>query len=437
MDPKKLGRFSFMGSRPFLTLSARNNRIIVKEIDTPTVLYDNPFDVLGRYLNRYRLDVTEAPVPFISGAVGYLSYDLGHHIEKLPRKAVDDISVPEMLFGFYDLILAYDHETNNAYLISSGFPKMDETKRRVRAWARMDEIKNKLEQKLTSKKSFNNLTHRNNVLQGNFTKKNYVDAVKKARRYIIDGDIFEVNLSQRFKTELPMPPYELYLRLREKNPAPFAAYIGFDPVKIVSASPERFLRVSGNKVETRPIKGTIKRGENAKEDLIQAKRLLNSAKDRAENMMIVDLERNDLGRVCIYGSIKVSELAILETFPTVFHLTSTITGQLQKDKDNIDLLKATFPGGSITGAPKIRSMEIIDELEPTRRGVYTGSLGYISFNGNMDVNIVIRTFIIKGKKVYFQFGGAVVYDSDPRDEYEETLLKAKALINALGRDNLK
>jgi len=157
MDPKKLGRFSFMGSRPFLTLSARNNRIIVKEIDTPTVLYDNPFDVLGRYLNRYRLDVTEAPVPFISGAVGYLSYDLGHHIEKLPRKAVDDISVPEMLFGFYDLILAYDHETNNAYLISSGFPKMDETKRRVRAWARMDEIKNKLEQKLTSKKSFNNL----------------------------------------------------------------------------------------------------------------------------------------------------------------------------------------------------------------------------------------------------------------------------------------
>jgi len=275
------------------------------------------------------------------------------------------------------------------------------------------------------------MTRKNYVIQGNFTRNNYINVVKKARLYIIDGDIFEVNLSQRFTTNITIPTYELYRCLRRINPAPFAAYLGFDSVKIVSASPERFLRVNGKKLETRPIKGTIKRGKTTAEDLKQAQKLLNSVKDHAENMMIVDLERNDLGRVCVYGSIRVTELAVLETFPTVFHLTSTVTGQLREDKDNIDLLKATFPGGSITGAPKIRAMEIIDELEPTRRSVYTGSLGYMGFDGNIDLNIVIRTFIVKGKKVYFQVGGAVVYDSEPRGEYEETLLKAKALVNAL------
>ena len=268
-------------------------------------------------------------------------------------------------------------------------------------------------------------------LAGGFTHQEYVAAVEKARQYIIAGDIFEVNLSQRFEAELSTTPYELYRWLRQINPAPFACYLGFDEVSVVSASPERFLRVRGDWVETRPIKGTRPRGKTPEEDETLANELVSSVKDRAENIMIVDLERNDLGRVCRFGTIKVTELAILEVFPTVFHLTSTVEGNLREGKNGIDLLKATFPGGSITGAPKVRAMEIIDELEPTRRSVYTGNIGYLSFNGDLDLNIAIRTFLVKGSKAYFQVGGAVVYDSDPEAEYQETLDKARALINAL------
>jgi para-aminobenzoate synthetase component 1 len=255
--------------------------------------------------------------------------------------------------------------------------------------------------------------------------------VENVREYIRAGDIFQVNLSQRFEADLSIPPYELYQRLRKINPAPFASYLDFDGVSVVGASPERFLKVQGDWVETRPIKGTRPRGKSAAEDRALADELLASIKDRAENVMIVDLERNDLGRVCRYGTVRVTELAILETYPTVFHLTSTVKGRLCEDKDRIDLLKATFPGGSITGAPKVRAMEIIDELEPTRRSVYTGSIGYLSFSGEMDLNIVIRTFLVKGGRAYFQVGGGIVYDSEPEAEYVETLDKAKALIQAL------
>jgi para-aminobenzoate synthetase component 1 len=240
-----------------------------------------------------------------------------------------------------------------------------------------------------------------------------------------------VNISQRFETDLTVKPYQLYQRLRTINPAPFSAYLNFDGITVLSTSPERFLRVDGDMVETRPIKGTRPRGENPEQDARLAHELMSSIKDNAENVMIVDLERNDLGRVCQYGSVVVTELAILETFPTVFHLTSTVIGKLKPGISRIDLLKATFPGGSITGAPKVRSMEIIDELEPTKRSVYTGAIGYLSFNSNLDLNIVIRTFLIKGKKAYFQAGGGIVYDSDPQSEYEETLHKVNALIQAL------
>jgi para-aminobenzoate synthetase component 1 len=269
------------------------------------------------------------------------------------------------------------------------------------------------------------------ILKGNFTHQEYVKAVEKARQYIIAGDIFEVNLSQRFEAELSITPYDLYRRLRQINPAPFACYLGFDEVSVVSASPERFLRLRGDWVETRPIKGTRPRGRTPQEDDELANELLNSPKDRAENIMIVDLERNDLGRVCRYGTVKVTELTILEVFPTIFHLTSTVIGRLREGKNGIDLLRATFPGGSITGAPKVRAMEIIDELEPTRRSVYTGSIGYLGFNGDLDLNIAIRTFLVKERKAYFQVGGAVVYDSEPESEYQETLDKARALVDTL------
>ena len=321
------------------------------------------------------------------------------------------------------------------YLISTGFPELDENKRLGKARQRLEYLKEQLVSislKVANKDSSNKIAKKTDaVLMSNFTPEAYKQAVAQARDYIIAGDIFQVNLSQRLETEIAIHPYELYRRLREINPAPFASYLNFSDVVVVSASPERFLRVEGDLVETRPIKGTRPRGKDDLEDEKFSQELLNSEKDRAENVMIVDLERNDLGRVCRFGSVKVTELAILETFPTVFHLTSTVVGRLKPGLSRVDLLKAAFPGGSITGAPKVRAMEIIDELEPTRRSVYTGSIGYLSFHESLDLNIVIRTFLIKENRAYFQVGGGIVYDSDPEAEYQETLDKARALIQAL------
>ena len=435
MDAHKLGRYSFIGSEPFLVMSTQGNDIILTRGAQESRLSGNPFDVLGHFLEVYRLDSGASPVPFTGGAVGYFSYDLCHFIERLPGTAVDDLKLPECYFGFYDLILAFDNLQGKTYIISNGFPELRETERMARASQRLNEMRARLAEASPSAADAQfGLTPspvEQVTLKGGFTHREYVAAVEKARQYIIAGDIFEVNLSQRFEAELSVTPYELYRRLRQINPAPFAGYLGFDEVSVVSASPERFMRVQGDWVETRPIKGTRSRGKTPEEDETLASELLSSAKDRAENIMIVDLERNDLGRVCRFGTVKVTELAILEVFPTVFHLTSTVVGRLREGKNGIDLLKATFPGGSITGAPKVRAMEIIDELEPTRRSVYTGSIGYLGFNGDLDLNIAIRTFLVKGGQAYFQVGGAVVYDSDPEAEYQETLDKARALIDAL------
>lgn len=435
MDPHKLGRYSFIGSDPFLVLSTRGSESALSRGAEKSYLSDNPFDILNHWLEVYHLDSAASPVPFVGGAVGYFSYDLGHFIERLPSRAVDDLKLPECYFGFYDLVLAFDNLQGKVYVISTGFPELKEATRKERARQRLDAVKNKIAGVSRSRRGAPLMPLSFSVqpvtLKGGFTHQEYVTAVEQARQYIIAGDIFEVNLSQRFEAELTISPYELYRRLRQINPAPFASYLGFDEVSVVSASPERFLRLQGDQVETRPIKGTRPRGKTPEEDEALANELLNSPKDRAENIMIVDLERNDLGRVCRFGSVKVTELAILEVFPTVFHLTSSVVGRLREGKNSIDLLKATFPGGSITGAPKIRAMEIIDELEPTRRSVYTGSIGYLSFNGDLDLNIAIRTFLVKGGKAYFQVGGAVVYDSEPEAEYQETLDKARALIDAL------
>ncbi len=435
MNPHKLGRYSFIGSDPFLMLSTRGNEGTITQGTKKSDFYGSPFDLLGYFLKIYHLNSGSSPIPFIGGAVGYFSYDLCHFIEQLPSSAIDDLKLPECHFGFYDLVLAFDNLKGKNYIVSTGFPELEEPKRMERALKRLNEMKTQLvnvpetstEAVPMPVSSLMELA----PIKGGFTHKEYVTAVEKARQYIIAGDIFEVNLSQRFETELSITPYQLYKRLRRINPAPFASYLGFNGLQVISASPERFLRLQGDRVETRPIKGTRPRGKTPESDEILANELLNSPKDRAENIMIVDLERNDLGRVCRFDSIKVTELAILEVFPTVFHLTSGVVGRLREGKNGIDLLKATFPGGSITGAPKIRAMEIIDELEPTRRSVYTGSIGYLSFSGDLDLNIAIRTFLIKGKRVYFQVGGAVTYDSDPEAEYQETLDKARALFQSL------
>ena len=432
MDPGKLGRYSFMGSDPFLVLRSRGEEITLIRDGKEEARRGNPFDMLGEFLDGYTLDTSQTEIPFVGGAVGYFSYDLGHFIERLPDTAVDDLHLPEGYLAFYDAVVAYDHLGGKAYIISTGFPELEEGKRISKAEARLRELRNDVLLSPPPPMIEDAAYNADAELISNFTHDGYLKAVAMAREYIGAGDIFQVNLSQRFETELTVSPYELYRRLRRINPAPFANYFGFDGVSVVGASPERFLRVRGGRVETRPIKGTRPRGKNPREDKQLAESLLASVKDRAENVMIVDLERNDIGRVCRYGTVNVTELAVLETYPTVFHLTSTVVGQLSQGKNRIDLLKATFPGGSITGAPKVRSMEIIDELEPTRRSVYTGSLGYLSFDGNMDLNIVIRTILIKDKRAYFQVGGAITYDSEPEAEYLETLDKGRAMVRALG-----
>ncbi len=431
MDHQKLGRWSFMGSDPFLVMRSRGDDITLIKDGVEEKRRGNPFDVLGELLNKYKLEHNQAGIPFTGGAVGYLSYDLGRFIENLPAKAVDDLNLPECYLCFYDALVAFDHLENRTYIVSTGFPETDEIERKHRAENRLNELHNMVMFAPPPAASKPSAPSKKLRLKSNFSHADYLKAVSTAREYICAGDIFEVNLSQRIEMELDTESYELYKRLRKINPAPFASYLNFDAVSIVGASPERYLKVSGDWVETRPIKGTKPRGKTPEQDKALGESLLASKKDRAENIMIVDLERNDIGRVCRFGTVKVTELAILETWPTVFHLTSTVVGQMREGTTLIDLLKATFPGGSITGAPKVRAMEIIDELEPTRRSVYCGSLGYIGFNGDMDLNIVIRTIIIKDGKAYFQVGGAIVYDSEPESEYLETLDKGKALIMAL------
>ncbi len=446
MDPERLGRYSFVGTAPFALFRSKGTQVkIWHKTQGETRLTGSPFKILKDFLNSYQLVTTlpqEIP-PFCGGAVGYFGYELGEVIEELPGKSMDDLMLPDCLLGFYDKIFAFDHLLNRAYLFTLGISSK-EGEAKARAEENMKEFSSEIcfiqEQvekgenyspavgRIKQEKTDNYLTSK---LRSNFTRERYCSTVEQVKEYIAAGDIYQANLSQRFETDLEITPFELYCRLRTINPAPFAAFLNFGEVSVASASPERFLLLSDKVVETRPIKGTRPRSSDPEKDRQYREELLNSEKDRAELVMIVDLERNDLGRVCLPGTVKVPELITLEAYATVYHLVSTVTGVLPEDKDITDLLYASFPGGSITGAPKIRAMEIIDELEGLKRNVYTGSIGYISMDGKADLNIVIRTFVIKNNRVYFQVGGGIVADSEPEKEYQETLDKAKALMQSL------
>jgi len=431
---KDMGRYSFLGCDPFLIFKSKKDRITLADgngcVETR---HGDPFSALKEIMSRYKIAEFDSTLPFISGGVGYFSYDLKDHIEVLPDVAVDDLGMPEAIFCFYDVVIIYDHAAGKTCIASSGLPETDEPARRTRSRARLEACKADLDKSSLSIPGISGPSEAP-CIRSNFSKENYVEAIRKAKEYIRRGDIYQVNLSQRFEAALVEDPYDLYLRLRNESPAPFGAYLNYGDIAILSSSPERFLFKRGDYIETRPIKGTRPRGEDAFEDARLEGELVASAKDRAEHVMIVDLERNDLGRVCEYGSVFPTEFVSLEKYATVFHLVSTVSGKIRKDADAIDCLKAAFPGGSITGAPKIRSMEIIEELEQVKRAVYTGAIGYIDFRGNMDTSIVIRTFLVKGGKVYFQVGGGIVADSDPEAEYEETLHKARGAFRALGAD---
>ena len=413
MDKEKLGRYSFISSNPFKTLKYKNTE-------------ENPLDYLQEELNKYKV-INNTHLPFIGGAVGYLSYDLGNYIEKLPRKAKDDLNVYDLYFGLYNYVIVVDHFEEKTYIAT---PDIDLEEEKI--------IINNVERQIldAEKKGIDSICYEEKEvepikLKSNFTKREFEESVQKVKDYIRSGDIYQANLTQRFNGETTLSSYELYRDLRRISPAPFGAYLNFDNFNILSNSPERFIKCIDKKVETRPIKGTRPRGKTKEEDLRLQEELRNSEKDRAELLMIVDLERNDIGKISKIGSVKVPELFVIEPYANVNHLVSTVVGNLKEDKDSVDVIKATFPGGSITGAPKIRSMEIIDELEPTQRNVYTGSIGYIGFNGDMDLNIAIRTIVKKEKQVYFQVGGGMTWGSNPSEEYQETLDKAKSIMKAL------
>jgi para-aminobenzoate synthetase component 1 len=435
-----LGRYSFVTAEPFDWLRVRDRRGGNEGGALPQT---DPFVVLQERLRPWRVETVPGLPPFQGGAAGLFGYDLCHHIERLPRPRCDEFETPDLAVGFYDWVIAFDHVQGRAWIISTGLPETEPDRRSRRAALRLEIVKRRLIE--TPIVSSSRTVISGGVVRpeklcplpnlcgvfSDFDRPDYLAAVWRAIEYVHAGDCFQVNLSQRLLHAVTLAPLELYGRLRERNPAPFAGYFDLGDFVLVSASPERFLRVADGRVETRPIKGTRPRGATPEEDRRQCDDLLRSAKDRAENVMIIDLLRNDLGRVCAYGSIQVPAVCRLESYRTVHHLVSEVTGQLRPGLGPIDLLRAAFPGGSVTGAPKVRAMEIIAELEPTARGPYCGSLGYIGFDGSMDTNILIRTFTIGRGWMQFPVGGGIVADSTPEAEYEETLHKAEGLLRAL------
>ena len=433
-----LGRYSFVSADPPIWLTSHHGWI---SENGQVVAVADPLTVLADRLAHFTPEPIDELPPFQGGAAGLFSYDLCHHIEVLPRPLYDDFGIPDLAVGIYDWVIAFDHLTEQAWLISTGYPETEPRRRAKRAIARADEVKRWLERRavVTPKGSGSSVpieTPQFPVdgrpgMTSNFDRHSYLETVARAIEYVHAGDCFQVNIAQRLMTRAPIAPLDLYEKLRSRNPAPFAGYFDLGTQAILSASPERFLRVQDGEVETRPIKGTRPRGQTPDEDRRLAQELQESAKDRAENIMIVDLLRNDLGRVCEYGSLNVEALCRLESYQYVHHLVSEVRGRLRDGLGPTDLLRAAFPGGSVTGAPKIRAMEIIAELERTARGPYCGSLGYIGFDGSMDTNLLIRTFIHGKGWLHFSVGGGIVADSVPEKEYAETWHKAEGLLRAL------
>jgi para-aminobenzoate synthetase component I len=460
----KLGRYSFLGGDPAAVLTAR--RVVESSVHAATgqrahltlnrwkgTLGDKfpiaqtrewegePFAALRDLHDEYwpnpgEASRTDPTPPFRAGLVGYFGYEAGYFLERLPNTGHDDLRLPDLAFMVVDEVLVWDHPTGSLSVTVTG-RGIDNSAARTDAVARADRWPIRLQEFVANEAAGNlspNTSTTNNPLEVNthFDRDDYCAAVQKCRDHILAGDVFEVCLTNRMETVQPGSAWDLYKTLRRINPAPFASYLQFPDFQVVGSSPERFLRLDSEGIaESRPIKGTRPRGKTAAEDEALRRELALSPKDRAENLMIVDLVRSDLGRVAEIGSVTVPELLVVEEYATVFQLISTIRARLRDDCDALDLVQACFPGGSMTGAPKIEAMKIIDSIEPTKRGVYSGAIGYLDFAGAMDLSIVIRSIVCKAGRCTFGAGGAVVADSDPAAEYQEMLDKAKALIEAL------
>jgi len=450
---EKIGRYSFVAADPYLIFRSHGDSI---ELDLPAApkgkygkratMKRKPLLKLRELLSNYRGERVHGLPPFIGGAIGFFSYDFVHQFEKLPREAKNDLAIPDAYFIFVDRVVAFDHLLNKAWVIVApgareqelGFrrPEPDQWPALYeKAAERMHALVDRLEKKDTGEEqphAGETGSSAQHPLASRLTQAEFESMVRQCKEYIAAGDIYQANLSQRFSAPLgDADPLRLYRILRGINPSPFAAYLDFNGLQLVSSSPERLVRLCEGIADTRPIAGTRRRGKDGVEMQSLSVELLTNEKERAEHIMLLDLERNDLGKVCDYGTVAVDEMMVVEDYSHVIHIVSNVRGRLSAGKDAFDLLRAVFPGGTITGVPKVRCMEIIDELEPVARGPYTGSIGYFSNTGDMDMNIIIRTFVIKDGQAHIQVGAGIVADSDPAREYAETLQKAEALKKAL------
>lgn len=407
-------RFDIVVAEPVCTLTTFGKETVVSESEKRTTTTDDPLQVLQQVLDRADIRPTHnEDLPFQGGALGLFGYDLGRRFESLPEIAEQDIVLPDMAVGIYDWALIVDHQRHTVSLLSHN----DVNARR--AWLESQQFSPQEDFTLTSD------------WQSNMTREQYGEKFRQVQEYLHSGDCYQVNLAQRFHATYSGDEWQAFLQLNQANRAPFSAFLRLEQGAILSLSPERFILCDNSEIQTRPIKGTLPRLPDPQEDSKQAVKLANSAKDRAENLMIVDLMRNDIGRVAVAGSVNVPELFVVEPFPAVHHLVSTITAQLPEQLHASDLLRAAFPGGSITGAPKVRAMEIIDELEPQRRNAWCGSIGYLSFCGNMDTSITIRTLTAINGQIYCSAGGGIVADSQEEAEYQETFDKVNKILRQL------
>ncbi len=429
---EKWGRYSFLGTSPFLIIRAKDKRIEIIKNGKKSIsdTDENPLLLLKRLLKEYRPVSIDGLPPFFGGAVGYLAYDMIRYFEDISLKKRSPLELPDIVFMFTDTLLIFDNTRQRIKVVSNALVKEKGTKKAYNdAKAKIDGIIEKLK-KRTADKGQRNIK-KDIRLSSNYTKKGFEKAVEKSKEYIKAGDIFQVVLSQRFNTGLKSAPFNVYRALRAVNPSPYMFFLRLGDFSMAGSSPEVLVRCEDSEITLRPIAGTRKRGKTAEEDKALENELLADPKERAEHIMLVDLGRNDVGRVSEMGSVNVDELMVIEKYSHVMHIVSNIKGRLKKGMDAFDVIMACFPAGTVSGAPKIRAMQIIDELEPTMRGPYAGAVGYFSFSNNMDTCINIRSVIMKDKTAYIQAGAGIVADSVPSNEYQETVNKAKAMVRAI------
>ena len=430
---EKIARFSFLGTNPSLVFRSKGREIEIIEDKRKRrfITAGDPLGEIKKIMKQFKF-VKVAGLPrFSGGLVGYIGYDMIRFFEDIPNKNPDGLNLPDSIFMLTDTLIIFDHVIHKIKIVSNAHVKGNAAPAYDKAVAKIEGISKILARRAVKEKNVKSAKKRLEI-RSNFTKRGFEKIVDAAKKYIRDGDIIQVVVSQRLETALEgKEPFNIYRSLRSINPSPYMYYLKFKNIQLIGSSPEIMVRCENKKIELRPIAGTRPRGRSDAEDVKLEKELLADPKERAEHIMLVDLGRNDIGRVSDFDSVKVLELMRIEKYSHVMHIVSDIVGRLSSSKDEFDVVRASFPAGTVTGAPKIRAMEIIDELEPVRRGTYAGCVGYFSFSGNVDTCITIRTILVKDNKAYVQAGAGIVADSNPEREYQETLNKARALIKAI------